>query len=127
MVFATIAFFVSLTLIVTLFVLRYFEERRGAKFGEFPRKLADNAALNLKDALVHTRHQIEKLPPEVAHHGMRVAHKGALGAAGVARSLEDQAHRFADFVASKRNYQRRETKSEFLKQVTDFKNSGDAE
>ncbi len=122
-----IVFIVSFALIVALFVLRYFEERRGAKFGEFPRQLADNAALNLKDALVHGRTQVEKLPPKVAHHGMRVVHKGALGAAGVARNLEDQAHRFADFVASKRNFQRRETKNVFLKEVSDFKNTGDAE
>jgi hypothetical protein len=128
MTLAMIVFFASLVLIVALFTLRFVEERRGAKFGEFPRKLADNAALNLKDALVSGREHIEKLPPELAHHTMRAAHSGALGAASLARSLEAHAHRFADFVSSKGSFQRRETKSEFLKQVTDFKNgSGDAE
>lgn len=123
MVLAMIVFIVSLALIVLLFALRYVEERRGGRFGARPRQLADNAALNLKDALVHGKDQLEKLPPEVAHVSMGAIHSGALGAASVARSFEAQAHRFADFVSSKRNFQRRETKSEFLKQVTDFKNS----
>ncbi len=124
MMFAAIVFFVSLALIVILFVVRHFEERRGRKFAQNARQLADNAALNLKDALDETRVHMEKLPPEVAHQGMKVAHKGALGAAGIARTLEEQAHRFADFVASKRNFERRETKSEFLKGVSDFRNDG---
>lgn len=123
MTLAMIVFIVSLALIVLLFVLRYIEERRGARFGARPRQLADNAALNLKDALEHGKDQLEKLPPEVAHVSMHAVHSGALGAASVARAFEEQAHRFADFVSSKRNFQRRETKSEFLKQVTDFKNT----
>lgn len=122
-----IVFIVSLALIVLLFVLRYVEERRGARFGAGPRQLADNAALNLKDVMVHGKDQLEKLPPEVAHLSMGAIHSGALGAASVARSFENQAHRFADFVSSKRNFVRRETKSEFLKQVTDFKNSDRSE
>ena len=124
---AMIVFFVSLALIIALFVLRFFEDRRGERLAARPRQLADNAALNLKDALVHGRTQVEKLPPKVAHRSMKAAHKGALGAAGVARSLEAQAHRFADFVSSKGNFQRRETKSEFLKGVSDYKNSGGEE
>lgn len=126
MMFAAIVFFVSLALIAALFTLRYFEERRGGRYAEFSRELADNAALNLKDVLVHTRVQMEKLPPHMAHLSMGAAHQGALGMARLARTLEDQAHRFADFVASKRNFQRRETKSEFLKGVSEFKNGGES-
>ncbi len=122
---ATIIFFVSLVLIIGLFVLRAMEERRGNKFGARGRQLADNAALNLKDALVDGRTQLEKLPPAVAHVSMRAVHKGALGMAELARTLEDQAHRFADFVSSKGSFQRRETKSEFLKGVSDYKNNGE--
>ncbi len=124
MMFAAIVFFASLILIVALFTIRYFEEKRGARFGARSRVLADNAALNFKDVLVHTREQMEKLPPEVAHVSMGAVHSGALYAASIARSFEDQAHRFADFVSSKRNFERRETKSEFLKGVSDYKNSG---
>ncbi len=124
MTLAMIVFIVSLMLIVALFTVRYAEERRGRKFAEFPRTLADNAALNFKDVLAHGRAQLEKLPPEAALVGMRAAHAAALAAAALARSLESQAHRFADFVSSKRGFERRETKSEFLKQVTDFRNEG---
>lgn len=120
---ATIIFFVSLVLIIALFVLRAVEERRGDKYAARGRQLADNAALNLKDALVDGRKQMEKLPPAVAHVSMRAVHKGALGMAEFARTLEDQAHRFADFVSSKGSFQRRETKSEFLKGVSDYKNN----
>lgn len=122
MTFATVVFFASLVLIIALFAVRHFEEKRGARFGARSRHLADNAALNLKDTLAYGREQLEKLPPEVAHVSMGVIHAGALAAASLARLFEYQAHRFADFVSSKRNFQRRETKSEFLKQVTDFRN-----
>lgn len=121
MMLAITTFFVSLALIIALFTLRWFEERRGGRFGARPRQLADNASLNLKDALIHGRTQLEKLPPEVAHQGMKVAHKGALGAASLASALEEQAHRFADFVSSKGSFRHREPKSEFLKQVREFK------
>jgi len=49
--------------------------------------------------------------------------EAALGLAASARYLERQAHRLADLVSHKRGFERRETKSEFLKQVTDFKAS----
>ena len=42
---------------------------------------------------------MEKLPPEVAHVSMGAVHSGALAAASIARSFEEQAHRFADFVS----------------------------
>lgn len=127
MTLATIVFFASLALIVALFTVKYFEERRGARFGGRSRVLADNAALNLKDALVHSRTQIEKLPPKVAHHSMKGVVTGALGAAHVARKIEGHAHRLADFVSAKRGFERRETKSEFLKGVSDYKNTGGEE
>ncbi len=127
MTFATIVFFASLTLIIALFTVRYFEVKRGERFAPRARQLADNAALNFKDVLVDTRVQMEKLPPVVAHLSMRGAHAGALGAAALARMLEAQAHRFADFVSAKRGFKRGETKSEFLKEVSDFRSEGKEE
>ncbi len=127
MVFATVAFSVSLVLIIALFTVRYFEEKRGERYSARARELADNAALNFKDVLVHGRDQLEKLPPEVAHVSMKTVHMGALGAASLARTLEAQAHRFADFVSSKGSFQKREPKSEFLKQVKGFRNSGEVD
>lgn len=127
MMLAMTAFFVSLALIIALFVLRFFEERRGGRFAARPRQLADNAALNLKDAITHGREQLEKLPPEVAHVSMKTVHMGALGAASLANALEQQAHRFADFVSSKGSFQRREPKSEFLNQVKNFKQADRSE
>lgn len=119
---ATIIFFASLVLIIGLFALKLYEERRGERVMEPIRDSADDAAREIKRAVVHSRVQLEKLPPEVAHVTLRGTVSLALSAAALARTFEAQAHRFADFVASKRNFQRRETKSEFLKQVTDYKN-----
>ena len=127
MVFATAAFFVSLVLIIALFTVRRIEEKRGERYAARSRQLADNAALNFKDVLVHGREQLEKLPPEVAHVSMKTVHKGALGAASLARSMEAQAHRFADFVSSKGSFRHREPKSEFLKQVKDFRKTGEVD
>ena len=122
--FAAIVFFASLVLIIALFTLRSIEERRGERFAARGRTLADNAALNLKDALVEGRAHMEKLPPEVAHHTMKGVVAGAHAVAAGARLIESHAHRVADFVSAKRGFERRETKSEFLKQVTDFRNDG---
>jgi hypothetical protein len=125
MMFATIVFFASLALIALLFVVRRAEERRGGKFAPRLRETADEAALDIKDLLVRGRTHMEKLPPEVAHVAMRGVHAGALGAAHMARQLEAQSHRFADMVSTRRSFKRGETKSEFLKEVSDFRNAGE--
>jgi hypothetical protein len=46
----------------------------------------------------------------------------AVGFARFARLASESAHRLADFVSHKRNFTRRETRSEFLKQVIEHKN-----
>ncbi len=124
MLAATIIFFVSLALIIGLFALKMYEERRGARVMEPLRSQADDAAREIKRTAIHTREQLEKLPPEVAHVTMHGAISAALGAASLARRFEAQAHRFADFVASKRNFQPRESKNAFLKRVRQLKNGG---
>ena len=49
-------------------------------------------------------------------------HFAALEFAHLARQASRQAHRLADFVSHKRNFERKETRSEFLRKMTELKN-----
>lgn len=117
-----IVFGVSLVLIVFLFVLKRAEVRRGARFAEGVRAGADSGALRVKEWLAMSERYLEQTPwflSVLARYGV---HVGALSFARLARSLEEQAHNLADFVSHKHRFERKETKSEFLKKVTERKN-----
>ena len=120
---AVIIFALSLLGITTLLSLKVVEERRGARFAARLRESADIRALNLKSFALQSREELAKLPPFLLLFSRVLVREAALGLAASARYLEGQAHRLADLVSHKRGFERRETKSEFLKQVTDFKAS----
>lgn len=121
---AMIIFFASLVLIVGLFALKVWEERHGRRFAPHARARADDLAREIKQQLHHSRVQIEKLPPEIAHHTMTGIVSIAHSIAAFARIVEHNAHRIADFVSAKRGFERRETKNDFLKRVQEYKNEG---
>ena len=119
---AVILFFVSLLLIVLLFVLKRFEVRRGARIGESFRAQADVGALRVKQWLEAGETFIENIPLYASALARYGVHIGALGFARAARGSAEQAHRLADLVSHKRNFERRETKSQFLRDVSEYKN-----
>lgn len=125
MTLAMIVFFAALAGVIALFSLKFWEERRGRILAERSRARADEMALGLKDRLDDARAHAERIPPEVAHLSRKAVHAAALGTVGVARGMEKQALRVADLVSAKRGFERRETKSEFLKQVTEYKNGSE--
>ena len=119
---ALIIFALSLTLIILLFVLKSLESKRLARIGESWRSRADIGALKVKWWLEMGEQYVEHVPSYAAALSRYVVHVGALSFARLARLSAEQAHHLADFVSHKRNFERRETKSQFLKQVGEYKN-----
>ena len=119
---ALIIFAVSLVSIVALFVLKGFESVREARIGEGWRERADHGALRVKRIFEIGEYHVENIPFYTGAVTRYVVHVGALSFARLARSSAIQAHRLADFVSHKRNFERRATKSSFLKQVGEYKN-----
>jgi hypothetical protein len=76
----------------------------------------------MKELLLAARVDLAKVPPELLRFSRIALHEAALGFAYLARLAERRAHRIADFVSHKRHYERRETRSEFLKKVSEGRN-----
>lgn len=120
-IFAAIVFFLALILIVALFTLKHWEiSRERVLFPDF-RHQADEQALHLKDLALAARKDAEHLPPILLDAAQSVVHGIAVDAGHIAIWLGEQSHRLADSVSHKRNFERRETKSEFLKKVSERK------
>jgi hypothetical protein len=124
MMIATVSFFVSLLGVGGLFVLKTAEKKRGSAFFPAHRAKADAYALVFKREVLRLRHQLDTVPPALMYWTRYVLHELALAAARLARTSEKQLHRMADFVSHKRGFEKRETRSEFLKQVGEVKNGG---
>ncbi len=117
MIAAASVFFVSLTGLSLLFGLKAIESKRGNIFLPRVRSAADDAALSLKSLLSDLRAMISKLPPACVYLSRVALHKLALGSAQLARLAEAQSHKVADLVSHKRNFEKREPRSDFLRQV----------
>src|SRR3989344_5188052 len=116
MILASVVFFISLMGIAGLFAVKYVEEhQQKAVVPPELRKRADERAIQLKVLLLAKRAEAPKLPGTLLHLG----HVAVLEAARFARFLEMQAHRLADFVSHKHHFKKGETRSEFLKQVSE--------
>jgi hypothetical protein len=121
--FATmVVFSVSLVAVVLLFILKRLEFNREHRFAENLRTRADYGALRVKGWLEVSEWYLERIPFFVGALTRYGVHISALGFARIARSSAQRAHQLADFVSHKRNFERRETKSKFLKDVSEYKN-----
>ncbi|MDO8481766.1 MAG: hypothetical protein Q7S75_01635 [bacterium] len=117
MFLSTIVFFISLLGIAGLFGVKHWE--RGHERILYPnlRDRADEEAAKIK-LLVHmSKAELVKLPPHALIIAKSVIHAGALWIAHFARGMENRAHQLADLVSHKHRFEKRETRSEFLKQV----------
>ncbi|MBM3272103.1 hypothetical protein FJY94_02350 [Candidatus Kaiserbacteria bacterium] len=121
--FAIVPFLVSLVLIAALFSLRWWEIRHERVLAPAWRERADERARELKDALLHSNRILSRIPPLAAILSRYLVHEIALGLAALARFSERQAHALADMVSHKHRFERRETQSDFLKQVADRKST----
>lgn len=117
MLAASITFGVSFLGILLVFLVKKIEISRGALIGGAARDSADLFALRVKWVFLVIEWYLSRLPDFLfllTRHGVRA---GALYLARAARYAEAQAYHLADFVSHKRNFERRETKSNYLKQV----------
>ena len=118
---AVIVFFVSLFLVFVLFALKRVELARGARIAEPLRASADLGALRVKRLLSDVEERIENIPfflSALVRYGVHIC---ALSFARLARVGEREAHRLADLVSHKHRFERRETKSKYLKEVSGYK------
>ena len=120
-----IIFGISLIAIASLFVLKNWETGSGRVIAPAFRYDADVRAIQLKSRLSHVRLDLARIPPLALLYCRYLIHEGALGFAAFARLSEKQAHRVADLVSHKRTFVTRETRSEFLRKVSDHKNGGE--
>jgi hypothetical protein len=124
MLIATVVFFGSILGIVLLFGIKYWELRTQRVIATATRAAADEQALRFKALLLRSRIELSKLPPNMVYIGRLLLREIALGAAGLSRASERQAHRIADMVSHKHRFERREPRSDFLKQMNEHKNGG---
>ena len=122
MTLSAAVFFVSLCAIIVLFTLKRVELNRERRFAEGMRSRADASALRVKAWIEISEKYLERTPWFIAALARYCIHIGALSFARLARTSAEQAHALADLVSHKRNFERRETKSQFLKDVSDYKN-----
>ena len=121
---AGIVFFVSFVGIVLLFGLKYWEIRRKRVLMPAAREKFDVRALRVKELLTAARTDLERIPPFLVVLTRLAVHEVALAIAALARFAEAQAHRLADMVSYKHRFEKRESRSEFLKKVAEHKNGG---
>lgn len=117
LIFWAVVFFISLLGIAGLFGLKYWESAHGRVLYPNARTMSDEQAVRLK-ALVHIgRTELSKLPPQALIIAKRAVHRAALGTARLACEMERRSHQLADMVSHKHRFEKREPRSEFLKQV----------
>ena len=112
-------FFISLVGILVLFYVKHLEVARARAISPNLREKADEYALDLKAVLSRSRFEVAKILPLMVRILLHFAREGALGLAALARLGERKAYDLADLVSHKHRFERRETKSEFLKQVAE--------
>ncbi|HTR18373.1 MAG TPA: hypothetical protein VMH91_00080 [Candidatus Paceibacterota bacterium] len=119
---ATVIFFLALIGIVALFTLKRWELARERVLLPSLRERADSEALHLKELLAAGKKDLGNLPPFLLFAAQSIVHGIAVDAGHVAHWLGAQSHRLADSVSHKRNFERGQTRSEFLKKVAEHKN-----
>jgi len=122
---ATIFLGTSILGLAALFALKWWELSRGVEYLTSYRRNADINALKLKSKLFLIGEWVQDVPNKSVLILRVLVHAGAVGFAQAARGAEAQAHHVADLVSHRHRFERRETKSEFLKEVSDHKNGLD--
>lgn len=120
---ATLSVFtVSLAGIIVLLCLKAWEVRRARIF--FPRIRArmDSGASFVKESIEALEARFTRLPSFLTYVLMKILALTSVSFARWARAASEAAHRLADFISHKHNFERRELRSEFLKTMIEHKN-----
>lgn len=121
---AVTVFFASLAGITGLFSLKLWEERRETVAVSGIRGALDTLAIRCKQLLLAGEELFSRLPSVTTFVAMNLLALSAVWFAQMARKAAEASHRLADFVSHKHNFERRETRSDFLKQVSDHHKNG---
>lgn len=116
---AIIVLGVSILGLIALFFIKHWEEKNARIFMPKFRLAADDRSLEIKSILLWCQKELQKLGPTSLRITRFLLHDLALSLAALSRASERGAHKLADMVSHKHAFQRRETKSEFLKQVSE--------
>lgn len=122
MIPALSVFIFSITALFALFTLRSWEERRGARIAAGAREVLDGYARRAKYAIEQGEDALARLPSLGTFLTLKFLSFLSVTLARMARSASEAAHRLADFISHKHNFERRELKSEFLKTMIEHKN-----
>lgn len=115
-------FVVSLAGIIALFSFRAWEERRGRHVAPITRQRLDAYARMLKRIMVMGEETLARLPSFGTFLTLKFLSFVSVRLARLSRAASEAAHRLADFISHKHNFERREIRSEFLKTVIEHKN-----
>jgi len=116
-----IGFVLSLFAIIALFSVRYIETTTGRVFFSPVRRTLDVYARVLEQFGKRIVYAIEHIPALLLAAMYWLLHMFAVLVALSARSAEKWAHQLADSVSHKRNFEPRQTRSSFLRQVRHHK------
>lgn len=119
---AFVIFGLSLFGIIILFTIKIREMAYPSAARARWRDRADDFALEIKWVILVVEWYVSRIPLFTMLIARRLVHGAALSFARLARVSAEQAHRLADVVSHKRTFERRATKSDFLKQVIEHKN-----
>ncbi len=119
----TISIFgVSLISIVVLLSVKAWEMRRERVLAPRFRARLDAGALALKAQIQRGEMFLSRLPSLASFAALKMLALASVRLARLARSMSESAYRLADFISHKHNFERRETRSEFLKTMIEHKN-----
>ena len=112
----------SIVGIVFLLTLKAWEMRRERVLAPRLRAVLDSGALVLKSYIEKGEAFLAELPSLASFVAMKALAGGSVHLARLARRMSESAYRLADFISHKHNFERRETRSEFLKTMIEHKN-----
>ena len=110
-------FFLAFAGIVGLFALKRWESAHAKVFLPGIRYSADEQARRLKVLLLAGTRDLEKLPPFLLRLASLIVRVLAIAFGHLAHWIGERSHALADLVSYKHRFERKETRSEFLKQV----------
>ncbi len=117
MMLEAIVFIVAFFGLIALFALKRWESGRGQIIFPGIRSKADDGARNIKSILLALLWYGKKLPRILVALTRLGVHVTAVTFGHLAHYVGEKSHALADFVSYKHRFERRETRSEFLRQV----------
>lgn len=119
----TVSLIIALSGISLLLSLVYVEKKSGKLFLPKLRNLLDRYAVDLNNFGTRVIYVIEHAPSFIVQFGYFLVHIFAVFVALASRASESKARKLVDFVSHKQSFKRRETRSQFLKDVSGHKDS----